>query len=364
MSRKTLDPQAFDRRPRRGRAARRACGEDDDVADAPVDETPTTSTDDTSARDSCDRRRLDRRHRDPTAPRPTAPRQRHRQSTAGKPEVEIPAEPPTELIVTDLIPGDGPVAEVGDTVTVNYVGVRSEDGLEFDNSYDRGQPFPVVLGTGSVIRGWDEGLIGAREGARIQLDIPPDLAYGDQARSDVIRANEALTFVVDVVSVESATRDHGTADGRRGRLPRHRRLRTEAAGVHRDAAVLHRRHQDVHGRGRDQLRSEFTIELDSRSGPAERQQLRHARPLPLLRRHRVPPGAHRLRGAVRRPRRQRLRRAGLHDPRRVAAARRVPARLDRDGEHRPAELGRQPVLHHHRRQRCRPARRSTACSAR
>ncbi len=121
----------------------------------------------------------------------------------GKPEVEIPAEPPTELTVTVLIPGDGRVAEVGDTVTVNYVGVRSEDGLEFDNSYDRGQPFPVVLGTGGVIRGWDEGLTGAREGARIQLDIPPDLAYGDQARSEIIRANEALTFVVDIVSVEA-----------------------------------------------------------------------------------------------------------------------------------------------------------------
>jgi cyclophilin family peptidyl-prolyl cis-trans isomerase/FKBP-type peptidyl-prolyl cis-trans isomerase len=122
--------------------------------------------------------------------------------TDGKPVVEIPAEPPTELVVTVLIPGDGPVAEVGDTVTVNYVGVRSEDGVEFDNSYDRGQPFPLVLGTGSVIQGWDQGLVGAQQGARVQLDIPADLAYGDQARSDVIRANEALTFVVDVVAVE------------------------------------------------------------------------------------------------------------------------------------------------------------------
>jgi len=123
-------------------------------------------------------------------------------SASDKPEVQIPDEPPTELVITELIPGDGPAAEAGDTVTVNYVGVRSEDGLEFDNSYDRGQPFPLVLGTRSVIQGWDEGLVGAQAGARIQLDIPPGLAYGDQARSDVIRANEALTFVVDVVSVE------------------------------------------------------------------------------------------------------------------------------------------------------------------
>ena len=119
-----------------------------------------------------------------------------------KPVVEIPTEPVTELVVTVLVPGDGPVAQVGDTVTVNYVGVRSEDGVEFDNSYDRGQPFPVVLGTGSVIQGWDEGLIGAQEGARIQLDIPADLAYGNQPRGEIIRADEALTFVVDVGAVE------------------------------------------------------------------------------------------------------------------------------------------------------------------
>ena len=119
-----------------------------------------------------------------------------------KPDVEIPDEVPTELVITDLTEGTGPTAGVGDTVTVHYVGVRTVDGVEFDNSYDRGQPFPLVLGTGSVIQGWDDGLIGVQAGTRRQLDIPSDLAYGDIARSDVIRAGEALTFVVDVVSVE------------------------------------------------------------------------------------------------------------------------------------------------------------------
>ncbi len=94
------------------------------------------------------------------------------------------------------------MADVGDTVTVNYVGVRSVDGVEFDNSYDRGQTFPLVLGTGSVIRGWDQGLVGAQAGARIQLDIPPDLAYGDQAAGESSGPARRLTFVVDVVSVE------------------------------------------------------------------------------------------------------------------------------------------------------------------
>jgi len=117
-----------------------------------------------------------------------------------KPDVVIPTELPSSLVVTELIEGSGDGAQNGDTVVVHYVGVRSEDGVEFDNSYDRGQPFPVVLGTGSVIAGWDEGLIDVQAGGRYQLDIPSDLAYGDADRG-TIRPGDALTFVVDVVSV-------------------------------------------------------------------------------------------------------------------------------------------------------------------
>jgi len=125
--------------------------------------------------------------------------------SADKPEVAIPDEIPTELQVTVLEEGTGPPAETGDTVIVDYVGVRSSDGVEFDNSYDSGQPFPVALGTKSVIAGWEEGLVGAQSGARLQLDIPSDLAYGAEARGDVIGENEALTFVVDVRAVIPAT---------------------------------------------------------------------------------------------------------------------------------------------------------------
>jgi cyclophilin family peptidyl-prolyl cis-trans isomerase/FKBP-type peptidyl-prolyl cis-trans isomerase len=121
---------------------------------------------------------------------------------SGKPRVELPTELPTELVVTDLIEGSGPAAEVGDTVTVNYVGVRSEDGVEFDNSYDRGSPFPLTLGVSSVIQGWQDGLIGVQTGTRRQLDIPADLAYGDRGSGDIIRPADAITFVIDVVSVE------------------------------------------------------------------------------------------------------------------------------------------------------------------
>ena len=121
--------------------------------------------------------------------------------TPDKPEVSIPDETPTELVVTVLKPGDGPEAAVGDTVVVHYVGVRTEDGTEFDNSYDRGQPFPVVVGQGSVIAGWDQGLVGAQKGEQLQLDIPADLAYGDNPRGDVIQPGDALTFVIDVMDV-------------------------------------------------------------------------------------------------------------------------------------------------------------------
>ena len=118
-----------------------------------------------------------------------------------KPDVAIPDEIPEELEVTVLSEGTGPAAVEGDTVIVDYIGVRSSDGVEFDNIYDRFEPFPVSLGTGSVIEGWEDGLVGAQTGAQLQLDIPSDLAYGAEARSDVIGENEALTFVIDVRAV-------------------------------------------------------------------------------------------------------------------------------------------------------------------
>ena len=89
-----------------------------------------------------------------------------------------------------LGPGDGPESAGGDTVIVDYIGVRSLDGEEFDNSYDRGTPFAVgPLGSAQVIQGWNDGLIGVQAGAQLQLDIPSDLAYGESARSEIIREN-------------------------------------------------------------------------------------------------------------------------------------------------------------------------------
>ncbi len=124
---------------------------------------------------------------------------------SAKPTVALPTGEVTELIVTDLTEGDGDGAKAGDTVILNYVGVRSADGTEFDNSYDRGQPFPVTLGAQSVIAGWEEGLLGVKAGGRRQLDIPADLAYGDNPQGDIIQQGDALSFVVDVLAIIPAT---------------------------------------------------------------------------------------------------------------------------------------------------------------
>ena len=124
------------------------------------------------------------------------------ETSPDKPEIEIPDADVIELERTVLIEGSGAEAAEGDTVIVDYAGVRSSDGLPFDNSYDRGQPFPVVLGEeAAVIEGWKDGLIGVQTGERVQLDIPSDQAYGETARGNIICENEDLTFVIDVRAV-------------------------------------------------------------------------------------------------------------------------------------------------------------------
>jgi peptidylprolyl isomerase len=119
-----------------------------------------------------------------------------------KPTVKVPGgKPPKKLVIKDLIPGTGPAAKPGDPITVNYIGVNFKGGKPFDNSYDRGQPFPFQLGGGQVIPGWDRGLVGMKVGGRRELTIPPNLAYGPQGQPPVIKPNETLVFVVDLLSI-------------------------------------------------------------------------------------------------------------------------------------------------------------------
>ena len=122
--------------------------------------------------------------------------------TSTKPAVDVPEGPPPKKLKTeDIVKGDGKAAEPGDMLAVQYVGVSYATGEEFDSSWDTGAPFVFELGAGNVIEGWDEGLVGMREGGRRQLIIPPDMAYGASGQPPVIGPDETLVFVVDLVEI-------------------------------------------------------------------------------------------------------------------------------------------------------------------
>ena len=90
---------------------------------------------------------------------------------------KIPAQTgaaPKDLVAQDVIVGKGKQAKDGDKVSVQYVGVLRDGGKEFDSSWKRKQAFDVTLGAGQVIKGWDEGLVGMKEGGRRRLIIPAD----------------------------------------------------------------------------------------------------------------------------------------------------------------------------------------------
>ncbi|OAA27895.1 peptidylprolyl isomerase [Frankia sp. EI5c] len=119
-----------------------------------------------------------------------------------KPDIDfVDPTPPTDLVVQDITEGSGPEATAGRTVSVHYVGVAHSSGEEFDASYNRGQPFSFHLGAGQVIPGWDQGVQGMKVGGRRQLVIPPHLAYGSRGAGGVVKPNETLVFVVDLLGV-------------------------------------------------------------------------------------------------------------------------------------------------------------------
>ena len=101
----------------------------------------------------------------------------------------------------DLVTGTGQVAQPGQTVTVNYVGVLCKTGTEFDSSWKRNQPFTTALTSGSVINGWVQGIPGMHVGGRRELIIPSTLAYGKAGSPPTIPPNSPLVFVVDLLSV-------------------------------------------------------------------------------------------------------------------------------------------------------------------
>jgi peptidylprolyl isomerase len=100
----------------------------------------------------------------------------------------------------DLVEGSGPLAEPGKTVSVNYTGTL-ENGTVFDSSARQGKPYQFRLGTGVVIKGWDEGLMTMRVGGKRKLTIPPSLAYKDQ-RNGIIPPHSTLIFDVELLYVK------------------------------------------------------------------------------------------------------------------------------------------------------------------
>jgi peptidylprolyl isomerase len=160
-----------------------ACGDDDDEPAAQGTETQATTTEEEEPSPSEQREALEDTSTKPEIPKPTG-------------------SPPRKLVKEDIVKGTGQPAKAGDVLVVNYVGVTFSTGEEFDASWDRGQPFPVQLGAGQVIQGWDRGLVGMRKGGRRMLTIPPELGYGAEGYPPDIPPNETLVFVVDAMDIQ------------------------------------------------------------------------------------------------------------------------------------------------------------------
>ena len=104
------------------------------------------------------------------------------------------------LRIQDEVPGSGAEAQAGNLVSVHYTGYLA-DGTMFQSSLEAGTPFEFVLGTGSVIAGWDEGLLGMRVGGTRILTIPPELGYGPGG-SGLIPPNATLIFQIQLLDVQ------------------------------------------------------------------------------------------------------------------------------------------------------------------
>ena len=117
---------------------------------------------------------------------------------ASKPEIEFPdGPPPSELVIEDIIVGDGAEAVPGANVEVHYVGVEYDTGEEFDSSWNRGESIEFPLR--GLIQGWQDGIPGMKAGGRRELVIPPHLAYGPAGGHFL--GGKTLIFVIDLMQV-------------------------------------------------------------------------------------------------------------------------------------------------------------------
>ena len=115
-----------------------------------------------------------------------------------KPVIEFPDGPaPTELVIEDLVVGDGDEATPGAVVDVHYVGVEYDTGEEFDSSWNRGESISFPLR--GLIRGWQDGIPGMKVGGRRQLTIPPEQAYGPAGGGHQL-SGKTLIFIIDLLA--------------------------------------------------------------------------------------------------------------------------------------------------------------------
>ena len=108
-----------------------------------------------------------------------------------------------ELQITDLQVGEGKEVVKGALITTQYTGTLV-DGTEFDSSWTRGKPFQCVIGTGRVIKGWDQGLMGMKVGGKRRLLVPAHLGYGERSMGSIPPGSD-LIFEIELLEV--LTRD-------------------------------------------------------------------------------------------------------------------------------------------------------------
>ncbi len=126
---------------------------------------------------------------------------RNESTASQESEVTQQSSSKAKVKIEEITEGSGKEAKSGDTVVVNYKGTL-QNGSVFDSSYDRKEPFTTKIGTGSVIKGWDEGIPGMKVGGKRRLTIPPELGYGAQGAGDKIPPNSILIFEVELVDVK------------------------------------------------------------------------------------------------------------------------------------------------------------------
>ncbi|BBY34364.1 peptidylprolyl isomerase [Mycolicibacter minnesotensis] len=118
-------------------------------------------------------------------------------TNSGKPQITVPTGPaPAELVIEDIVVGEGAAAAPGALVNVHYLGVDYDTGAEFDSSWNRGESLEFPLD--GLIAGWQDGIPGMKVGGRRQLVIPPELAYGPAGTGHQL-AGKTLVFVIDLL---------------------------------------------------------------------------------------------------------------------------------------------------------------------